>query len=934
MTPERWVQVNEVLHRAMQIAPEKQPSFLDGACGSDESLRREVESLLAADDEARSNFLQSPPAVGLGKVVRIQDYEIQSLLGAGGMGEVYRARDLRLRRDVAIKVLPALVSADPGRLHRFEQEAMAAAALNHPNILVVYQMGTYEGAPYLVSELLEGETLREQIRRGRLGLRKAIEYAIQMARGLAAAHEKGIVHRDLKPENLFVTKDGRVKILDFGLAKLVQPRSSSQHSALTVGSETEAGIVMGTIGYMSPEQVRGEAADHRADIFAFGAILYEMLTRQRAFQKPTSAETMAAILNEEPPATSQTTLQIPPALQRVVRRCLEKSPEQRFQSTSDLAFALEALSDSGTSLTSTLDLRGLPRTKWILSGVTLVTSILLLVLIWQRSLSTAIPQVESVTQLTSDGEPKVASSLQTDGSRLFFNEGIPGSLRIAQVSVTGGQTAPVPTSVINPQILAIEQNGSELLLVDGNLSAGPAPRGHLWSLPLPAGAPRRLGDLDAHNATLFPDGRVLYTRDSAVYIAAEDGSGSHKLTEIAHYLTSFPAVSPDGERVAFGSSDPAATRWGPIFEIKAADGTSTRTLLREGEGNLPSVICCPTWTPDGEYMLFRGGTPAMWDLWAVSEGKGFLHGAGAPARLTSGPLSYGRPTFSRDGKQIFVVGTQRRGELVRYDAGLHEFVRYLGGVSAINPTFSKDGKWVAYVAFPDATLWLSRTDGGDRVQLTYSPTVVTFPQISPDGSKVAFTDTEGVAYVVAAEEKTPRKITDNAWGPTWSADANLVTFVSIIPGKSQDDKDSVQTKIADLRNGNVSVVPGSLGISAPQFVGQDTLVATTQDQAKVILFNFKTQKWSELAAKAEKFVDLQVSPNRQYVYCTTGGNNPEVLRIKFANHAIAAIAPLKDLHRVDDPWSGTYVSVAPDGSPIVTRDTGTQEVYALKVKWR
>src|SRR5215472_3216455 len=347
MTPERWVQVNDVLQRAMQLSPEKRTAFLDSACASDPSLRLKVESLLSAADDIRSGFLESRTEAELARGTRLGDYEIQSLLGAGGMGEVYRARDLRLRREVAIKVLPAYVSTDPERLRRFEQEAMAAAALNHPNILAVYQMGTYERAPYLVSELLKGETLREQLRRGRIALKRANDDAIQLARGLATAHEKGIVHRDLKPENLFVTKDGRLKILDFGLAKLMQARDSSVNSALTVGEETEPGLVMGTPGYMSPEQVRGKGIDHRTDIFAFGAILYEMLTGQRAFQKPTSAETMTAILNEEPVSISQVAPQVPPAMQRVVQRCLEKNPDQRFQSASDLAFALEALSDSG-----------------------------------------------------------------------------------------------------------------------------------------------------------------------------------------------------------------------------------------------------------------------------------------------------------------------------------------------------------------------------------------------------------------------------------------------------------------------------------------------------------------------------------------------------------------------------------------------------------
>jgi len=352
MTPERWQQIRDVLEKALELAPGQRSAFLDGACLSDQSLRREVETLLASSEDARSGFLESSPLrITITSGTKLGEYEVKSLLGSGGMGEVYRARDSRLGREVAIKVLPSFLSTDSDRLRRFEQEARAAAALNHPNILAVFQMGTYQGAPYLVSELLEGETLREQIKRGRLPIRKAIDYGVQIARGLAAAHEKGIVHRDLKPENLFVTKDGRVKILDFGLAKLTQPQSGSDNSALTLTKATEAGMVMGTVGYMAPEQVRGETADHRADIFAFGAILYEMLAGKRAFQKPTSAETMTAILNEDPPGISQVTANPPPALQRVVHRCLEKNPEQRFQSASDLAFALDALSENAGSAT-------------------------------------------------------------------------------------------------------------------------------------------------------------------------------------------------------------------------------------------------------------------------------------------------------------------------------------------------------------------------------------------------------------------------------------------------------------------------------------------------------------------------------------------------------------------------------------------------------
>src|SRR5947208_1814965 len=295
---------------------------------------------------------------------RLGPYEILAPSGAGGMGEVYRAKDARLSREVAIKVLPASFSNDADRLHRFEQEAKAAGLLNHPNITAVYDIGTHEGAPYVVSELLEGETLRAALAGGKLSPRRAIDYAIQMAHGLAAAHEKGIVHRDLKPENLFVTKDGRLKILDFGLAKLTQPEGGAEQvTELPTGTiGTEPGVVLGTMGYMSPEQVRGQPADRRSDLFAFGVILYEMLSGQRAFRGDTAADTITAILTKEPPDLSQTNREIHPGLDRIVRHCLEKNPEERFESARDLAFDLEALSGL-SSPTGATSIRALPAEK-------------------------------------------------------------------------------------------------------------------------------------------------------------------------------------------------------------------------------------------------------------------------------------------------------------------------------------------------------------------------------------------------------------------------------------------------------------------------------------------------------------------------------------------------------------------------------------------
>src|SRR5450432_3555826 len=275
----------------------------------------------------------------------LSHYRIVSKIGAGGMGEVYRAHDARLDREVAIKLLPADFANDEDRLQRFEQEAHAISALNHPNILTVYDVGTYEGTPFFVSELLDGEELRDSLNEAAIPVRKAIDYAQQIVSGLSAAHEKGIVHRDLKPENLFLTKADRVKILDFGLAKLSEP------GAVATGSEdatrkvlTNPGVIMGTVGYMSPEQVRGDKVDHRSDIFSFGAILHKMITGRRAFRRETMAETMTAILKEEPEELSESNPNINPSLVRIVHRCLEKKPERRFQSTSDLGFALESLS--------------------------------------------------------------------------------------------------------------------------------------------------------------------------------------------------------------------------------------------------------------------------------------------------------------------------------------------------------------------------------------------------------------------------------------------------------------------------------------------------------------------------------------------------------------------------------------------------------------
>ncbi|MEP6686661.1 MAG: protein kinase, partial [Verrucomicrobiota bacterium] len=363
MSSERARKIDEVLQSALELAPEQRPAFLKQACANDDALHREVESLIVSYERAGS-FMEKPavevdasllagaPAASIvGQ--SLGHYQIIRLLGAGGMGEVYCARDSRLGRDVAVKVLHVAFSPDADRLRRFEQEARATSALNHPNILTIYDVGMHNGSPYSVSELLEGETLRERLNGAALTQRKAIDYSIQVAHGLSAAHEKGIVHRDLKPENLFITNDDRVKILDFGLAKLVESAGEVAKTGVpTRKLNTERGIVMGTVGYMSPEQVRGDIIDPRSDIFSFGTVLYEMLTGQRAFRGESVVETLNAILKVEPEFT-RSNRNLAPALERVVLRCLEKRPERRFQSTNDLSFTLETLTaPSGANSTS------------------------------------------------------------------------------------------------------------------------------------------------------------------------------------------------------------------------------------------------------------------------------------------------------------------------------------------------------------------------------------------------------------------------------------------------------------------------------------------------------------------------------------------------------------------------------------------------------
>jgi serine/threonine protein kinase/Tol biopolymer transport system component len=453
MKNERWKRIEQLYHAALDRDSGARAGFLAQACEGDEELRREVEELLGHDAtadgfiegnalafEARrldpEELSQTAPQLPPGQLIGA--YKILALLGRGGMGVVYRARDERLRRDVAIKVLPASFANNADRLRRFEQEAHATSALNHPNILTVYDIGAHEGAPFIVAELLEGEELRAQLEPGALPVRTSLEYAQQITTGLAAAHEKGIIHRDLKPENLFVTKDGRVKILDFGLAKLrrQQPGAVDSH-APTQKRLTDPGVVMGTVGYMAPEQVRGQESDTQADIFSFGVILYEMLSGQRPFHGASAIEVMNAILKEEPPELGETNAKISPQLEKLVRRCLEKQPERRFQTAYDLGFALEALSTPTNSretpaveTISATPLRGHREKLWM--GATAVLLLGMLGVIWAYYTRQPAPDVRvmKLSLLPPERSSFGHIAVAPDGSHLAFTAATGGKVQL------------------------------------------------------------------------------------------------------------------------------------------------------------------------------------------------------------------------------------------------------------------------------------------------------------------------------------------------------------------------------------------------------------------------------------------------------------------------------------------------------------------------
>ena len=724
-------------------------------------------------------------------------YRITGKIGAGGMGEVYRARDPRIGRDVAIKVLRAEVAQDPDRLRRFQQEVKAVGGLNHPNILAIFDVGEQDGFPYIVSELLEGETLRQHLADHAIGRRKAIEYGIDVAHGLAAAHEKGIIHRDLKPENIFVTKDGRAKILDFGLAKLTRPDSSDESQAPT--QETKPGAVMGTVGYMAPEQVRGGTVDHRADIFCLGCILYEMFAGHQPFLRGSWAETLTAILHDEPPPLTDIDLD------RLVRHCLEKNPNERFHSAQDLAFALQTIAtglSGGTGQVSgSVLLQPVPRRRLLITPLIVVFSALLLgaaLFILGERQERDRHSSPVFRQLTFRRGTIDSARFAPDGNTIIYGaywEGQP--VQLFSVRPESPESSPLP--VPGADILSISRAG-EMALSLRRLPIGWTPTGTLARAPLAGGAPRELMEM-VQDAAWNGDGAAL-----AVIRAEPPGGGPRLEYPIGKGLyqtegwLSHPRFSPKRDEIAFAEHPVKADDNGHVSLVDVHG--NKRSLTGNYFGGLRGVA----WTPSGDevwYTAGEGGTNM--ELRAVSRKGGQSRTVlRVPGRLVLQDIS-------RDGRVLLTQDTNRSSLMVRtIDSDRERDLAWLDCSDVRD--FSMDATTVFFTEGCTGAgtegAYLRRTDGSPAVRLGDGYAF----GISPDGkwalSVVSKSPSQLFLLPTGAGEPRllPRgHIKNYGWVADWFADSRRFVFSGV------DDEGQQRLYLQDIQ-GQPRAISGTQGL--------------------------------------------------------------------------------------------------------------------------